>query len=130
MQVPQNTHTSNHFYFPVFVQLLVIVFTISITLYKSTYINNFSINASNNYLFIILWTSIMVLLCKLRTFFNCKHNATSMIFDIIWDCSILTSSTSNNRTQNCMTCEYPVNTLNYNILYSFNILHSMCINFC
>ena len=96
----------------------------------STYINNFSINASNNYLFIILWTSIMVLLCKLRTFFNCKRNATSLIFDIIKDCGILTSSTNNNRTQNCMICEYPVNTLNYNILYSFNILHSMCINFC
>ena len=44
-----------------------------------------------------------------------------MIFDIIRDCSILTSSTS--RTQNCMVCEYPINTLNYNTLYSFNILH-------
>ena len=83
--------------------------------------NNFSINALNNYLFIILWALTIVLLCKHRTFFNCKHNATSMIFDIIRDCSILTSSTS--RTQNCMVCEYPINTLNYNTLYSFNILH-------
>ena len=32
MQVPQNTHTSNHSYFPVFKQLLVVVFTVSIIL--------------------------------------------------------------------------------------------------
>ena len=35
MQAPQNTHTSNHSYFPVFMQLLVIVFTMSITLTKA-----------------------------------------------------------------------------------------------
>ena len=41
MQASQNTHTSNHSYFPVFKQLLV-VFTMSITLYKSTFMNDFT----------------------------------------------------------------------------------------
>ena len=42
VQAPQNTHTSNHCYFPVFKQLLVVVFTVSITLHKSTFINDFT----------------------------------------------------------------------------------------
>ena len=42
MQVPENTHTYNHSYFPLFMLLLVIMFTMSITFYESTFINNFT----------------------------------------------------------------------------------------
>ena len=45
MWAPQNTHTSNHSNFPVFMQLLVIMFTMFFTLYKSTFINNFTMFA-------------------------------------------------------------------------------------